>query len=58
MNFTNIFYLDQVDSANMSTGLISNMVDSYYIGYKASSNRFWVILNYVNYDMEGTTLSF
>jgi len=58
VDFNSILTIDQVDSTNMSTGLISNMIDSYSVEYIPKNNRFWVILNYINYDMEGTTISF
>jgi hypothetical protein len=42
----------------MSTGMISQMVSSKLVGYEPVLNRFWVIVDYMNYDMEGTRLSF
>ena len=58
MDFRAILALDQVDTANLSTGRINQMVSGYYAGYKADWNRFWVIVDYIDYDMEETTLSF
>ena len=58
VDFNTILTIDQVDSANLSTGLISQMVSGSHAEYKAGWGRFWVIIDYVNYDMEETTLSF
>ena len=51
VDFHSILAINQVDSANMTTGLISQMVAGYSVGYKPDLNRFWVIVDYVNYDM-------
>ena len=58
MNFKDILVIDQMDEVNMSTGLIGDMIDNYWVGYKEATNRFWVIVDYINYDMEATSLSF
>jgi len=58
VDFQSCLTIDEVDLANLTTGLIGQKVETYSAGYKQEGNRFWVIIDYVNHDMEEARLSF
>lgn len=59
VNFTSILTIDNIDpNTNFSTGLGSSMISSFSTSYDSSKNRFYVILDYQNYDMQGSYLAF
>lgn len=53
VNFTTILSIDVVDpSTYISTGMVNEMISAYSVDYIPSLNRFSVVIDYKNYDLQ------